>query len=211
MQVITTHINSDFDSMASMIAARKLYPEARLVFPGSLEANLRLLLKMPAYRVPFLKVRDVPLEEVDLLILVDTRLADRIGDFAKILGRPDLKIHIYDHHPSQAEDIKGDLEVVKPYGSATTIFVEIFRQRNITVSPHEATMMALGIYEDTGIFDLCLHDTGGSFGRGLSPFLRREPQRAFRSDQSQPQSESDFPPQSAPAIHREIHASMGLK
>jgi len=150
MQVITTHINSDFDSMASMIAAQKLYPEARLVFPGSLEANLRLLLKMPAYRVPFLRVRDIPLAEVDLLILVDTRLADRIGDFAKILGRPNLKIHIYDHHPGQAEDIRGDLEVVKPYGSATTIFVELFRQRNITVSPHEATMLALGIYEDTG-------------------------------------------------------------
>jgi tRNA nucleotidyltransferase (CCA-adding enzyme) len=150
MQVITTHINSDFDSMASMIAAQKLYPEAKLVFPGSLEANLRLLLKMPAYRVPFLRVRDIPLAEVDLLILVDTSLADRIGNFAKILGRPNLKIHIYDHHPGQAEDIRGDLVVVKPYGSTTTIFVELFRQRNITVSPHEATMLALGIYEDTG-------------------------------------------------------------
>ncbi|MEW5800643.1 MAG: CBS domain-containing protein [bacterium] len=150
MQVITTHINSDFDSLASMIAARKLYPEARIVFPGSLEANLRLLLKMPAYQVPCLKVRDIPMEEVELLILVDTRLADRIGDFAKILGRPGLTIHIYDHHPSQSGDLKGALEVVKPYGSTTTIFVELFRQRKITVSPHEATMLALGIYEDTG-------------------------------------------------------------
>jgi len=41
MQVITTHINADFDGLASMIAARKLYPEAIMAFPGSQEKNLR--------------------------------------------------------------------------------------------------------------------------------------------------------------------------
>ncbi len=28
MEVITTHMNADFDSLASMVAAKKLYPEA---------------------------------------------------------------------------------------------------------------------------------------------------------------------------------------
>ncbi len=37
MEVITTHINADFDSVASMLAAKKLYPEAVLAFPGSQE------------------------------------------------------------------------------------------------------------------------------------------------------------------------------
>ena len=41
MDVITTHIDAEFDSFASMVAARKLYPEARLVFPGSQEKALR--------------------------------------------------------------------------------------------------------------------------------------------------------------------------
>ena len=40
-EVITTHVNADFDALASMIAAGKLYPEAALVFPGSQEKNLR--------------------------------------------------------------------------------------------------------------------------------------------------------------------------
>ena len=40
-EVITSHINADFDALASMIAASKLYPEAALVFPGSQEKNLR--------------------------------------------------------------------------------------------------------------------------------------------------------------------------
>ena len=37
MQVITTHLNVDFDCLASMMAAKKLYPEAHMVLPGSAE------------------------------------------------------------------------------------------------------------------------------------------------------------------------------
>ncbi len=151
MQVITSHINSDFDSLASMIAAKKLYPEARLVFPGSLEDNLRFLLKMPKYQVEHVKIRDIPLEKIDLLVLVDTKLADRIGKFSQILKRPHLQIHIYDHHPSHAKDIHGNLEVIKPYGSTATIFTELLQKKNIPISPQEATLIALGIYEDTGL------------------------------------------------------------
>jgi tRNA nucleotidyltransferase (CCA-adding enzyme) len=41
MEVITTHTNADFDSLASMLAAKKLYPNALLVFAGSQERSLR--------------------------------------------------------------------------------------------------------------------------------------------------------------------------
>ena len=41
MDVITTHIGADFDSLAAMIAAKRLYPEAELVFPGSQEKSVR--------------------------------------------------------------------------------------------------------------------------------------------------------------------------
>ena len=34
MEVITTHVNADFDYLASMVAAAKFYPEAKLVFAG---------------------------------------------------------------------------------------------------------------------------------------------------------------------------------
>jgi tRNA nucleotidyltransferase (CCA-adding enzyme) len=40
MSVITTHVNADFDALASMLAAQKLYPDALVVFPGSQEKNL---------------------------------------------------------------------------------------------------------------------------------------------------------------------------
>ncbi len=41
MDVISTHINADFDAVASMIAAKKFYPDAVVVFPGSQEKSVR--------------------------------------------------------------------------------------------------------------------------------------------------------------------------
>lgn len=41
LTIVTTHVNADFDALASMLAAQKLYPEALLVFPGSQEKNLK--------------------------------------------------------------------------------------------------------------------------------------------------------------------------
>jgi len=32
MEVITTHVNADFDCVGSMVAAKKMYPDAKLVF-----------------------------------------------------------------------------------------------------------------------------------------------------------------------------------
>ena len=37
VEVITTHLNADYDALASMLAAAKLFPKAMLVFPGSQE------------------------------------------------------------------------------------------------------------------------------------------------------------------------------
>lgn len=150
MQIITTHFNADFDCLASMIAAKKLYPEAVMVFPGSQERMVREFLKDSELSFQFERVRHVPMEEVERLILVDTRLAGRIGDFAALVGKPGVEVHIYDHHPAQPGDIEGHLEVVRERGSTTTIFVELLREREIPITPTEATVMALGIYEDTG-------------------------------------------------------------
>ncbi|MFV1950415.1 MAG: CBS domain-containing protein [Nitrospinota bacterium] len=150
MQVITTHFNADFDCLASMMAAKKLYPDARLVFPGSQEKNVRDFLKASEYSFEFNKIKNIPMLDIDLLIVVDTKLRGRIGVFGEIIDRPGLKIHIYDHHPADAKDIVSEVEIVKERGAATTIFVELLKEKNILLTPAEATIMELGIYEDTG-------------------------------------------------------------
>jgi tRNA nucleotidyltransferase (CCA-adding enzyme) len=44
------------------------------------------------------------------------------------------------------------VEVVKPVGATVTILTELIRERNIQLTPDEATILTLGIYEDTGSF-----------------------------------------------------------
>ncbi|TET92338.1 MAG: CBS domain-containing protein, partial [Desulfobacteraceae bacterium] len=153
MEVITTHMNADFDALASMLAAKKLYPEAKMVFPGAQEKNLRnFFLHTSSYLFDFLRIKDVDFNKIRKLILVDTRQKKRIGKFKKLLDRNDLEIHIYDHHPPSDDDIKGDFELIQELGAGTSILTAIIREKGIKISPDEATLMSLGIYEDTGSF-----------------------------------------------------------
>jgi tRNA nucleotidyltransferase (CCA-adding enzyme) len=83
---------------------------------------------------------------------VDTRRADRIGAVADLITLPGLEIHIYDHHPSKSDDIRGDLEVLDLTGATVTILTEQIQAKQLHLTAEEATIMCLGIYEDTGSF-----------------------------------------------------------
>ena len=72
MEVITTHLNADFDAFASMIAAQKIYPKAVLAFPGSQEKSLRdFFLSSALYAFKWKKLKDIDLKKVTRLILVE--------------------------------------------------------------------------------------------------------------------------------------------
>ncbi len=151
-EVITTHINADFDALSSMIAAKKLYPNATLVFPGSQEKNLRnFFLHSLSYLFNFTRIKQVPLNRIKRLILVDTRQRSRIGKFTELLDKG-VDIHIYDHHPDSDDDVTGSKEVIRPLGAATSILTQIIMEKGIPITPEEATIMCLGIHEDTGSF-----------------------------------------------------------
>ena len=153
MDIITSHIGADFDSLAAMVAAKRLYPEAELVFPGSQEKSVRDYLAQEFRNIyEFKKIRHVDPDRVDRLIIVDTRLAERIGRMSDCLKNPRVRVHLYDHHPTSPDDLHGELERIEPFGATTTIFVRLFQEQGIVPTPAEATLMALGIYEDTGSF-----------------------------------------------------------
>jgi len=151
MDVITTHMNADFDCLGGMIAASKLYPGALMVFSGSQEKSMRdFFLKFPEYAANFTRLKDIDLDRITRLILVDCQHASRIGPFATIIDRPGMDIHIYDHHPDVAGHIVPTSGEVRACGSTTTILTSILMKRGESVSSFEATLMMLGIYEDTG-------------------------------------------------------------
>ena len=139
--------------MASMLAAQKLYPHAVVVFPGSQERNLRnFFIKSMVYLFNMTDLKNLDFNAVRQLILVDTRQRSRIGKLADILGNENLVVHVYDHHPPTEQDIQGDFELNELTGANTTLLVELIRRRKIHITPDEATIMCLGIYEDTGSF-----------------------------------------------------------
>jgi tRNA nucleotidyltransferase (CCA-adding enzyme) len=153
MEVITTHLNADFDAFASMVAAKKLYPDAVVSFPGSQEKSLReFFMESTLYILSIERAKDIDLEQVHRLILVDTRQKSRIGRFAALVDSGKAEIHIYDHHPNSEDDIKGHMELVREVGSTATVLIRLIRERGYELNSEEATILALGIYEDTGSF-----------------------------------------------------------
>ena len=151
MDVITTHTNADFDCLGAITAALRLYPGALLSFPGSQEKAVRVFVERhPEYLPHFTRAKEIDLESITRLIIVDCQQASRIGRFAEILERPGLEIDIYDHHPLTDESIHPTGGTIAVGGSASTILAARLMAQGVSLSAEEATLILLGIHEDTG-------------------------------------------------------------
>jgi tRNA nucleotidyltransferase (CCA-adding enzyme) len=152
MEIITTHLITDFDGLAAAVAAKKLYPGASIVLPGKSSRGVEEFLALHRDALLIEDPKNVDLGAVRRLIMVDTRNPRRIGLLSALLDRADVEVHIFDHHPGDETDARGALEVVAPVGATTTLLVERIKDAGLEISPFEATVLALGIYEDTGSF-----------------------------------------------------------
>ncbi|MGB9803755.1 CBS domain-containing protein [Desulfofundulus sp.] len=150
MDIITTHTNTDLDALAAMVGAHKLYPEAVMVFPGKLSRNVEEFMALHKDALAVSSPRDIQLDKVRRVVLVDTKNPRRLGKLAEVFNRPGVEIHIYDHHPWAEGDVRGTVEVVETVGATATLLVEKIREQNISLNPLESTILALGIYGDTG-------------------------------------------------------------
>lgn len=150
MEIITTHLITDFDGLAAAVAAKKLYPGASIVLPGKSSRGVEEFLALHRDALFIEDPKNIDLNKVRRLILVDTRSPRRIGLLSALLDRADVEVHIYDHHPGDEGDARGTVEVVFPVGATTTLLVEKIKEAGLELSPFEATVLALGIYEDTG-------------------------------------------------------------
>lgn len=152
MDVIATHSNADFDGLASMVAARKLFPEAKLILPGGGQETVRKFLSV--HDLGVIKLKDIALSQITRLVLVDTQDSDRIGALKSCIGNPAIEVVVFDHHVEPDPSCTGcsKQSIVESVGATTTLLVEQLRRLHIPVTPFEATVMALGLYEETGSF-----------------------------------------------------------
>lgn len=145
-------MNTDFDALASMLAAKKLYPDAQVVISDKQSIAVRQFLTIYRDALDLVPDHLVDWDHVTELILVDEASLTRIGDYAKELQEEKVKITVYDHHPPKKGDVDRDDGVIELVGAAVTLFVEEMREQSISISPFEATLFGLGIYTDTGSF-----------------------------------------------------------
>ena len=151
MYLITSHLNTDFDSLASMVAISKLYPDAVICPPGSMDRKVKDYMTRNGHLWNITKPKKVKLDDVDLMVVVDARSRQRIGVFSALADRPDkVAIHVYDHHPPTLDDLPAEEIVCEPVGAAVTMIFEHLLQEKKAITPEEATLFALGIYDDTG-------------------------------------------------------------
>lgn len=146
--LITTHPGADFDGAASMVAARHLYPDAVLAFSGSSEEKVRAFFAdHPEVRV--LAPKQVDVDTVTRLVLCDTHGPGRSGHFADLARR--VPVDVFDHHPPEPDEAPhGGRRVIDRVGATTTLLAEALRKEGLAITPWEATLMALGVYEETG-------------------------------------------------------------
>lgn len=145
MRLILTHEQADFDAIAALYAAHLLDEGASPVLPRRINRNVRLFLALYGAEFPFLEARDLPPGAVEMVTLVDTQSLITL----KGMGER-TRVRVFDHHPLR-KNTPADWEVtVFDLGATTTFLVEALHERGALFPPLQATLLLLGIYEDTG-------------------------------------------------------------
>lgn len=149
MQIAVTHKGADFDALSSIVAATLVHPGMVALCPSSLQPNVQDFIAL--HKTAFQLVRDpvIGTEKVSKLTVCDCNQWRQIEHGHLLRDCKQATIELWDHHfPSG--DIVPHWSCVEPVGATITLFLRVIQERRITLSPHEATLFLLGLYEDTG-------------------------------------------------------------
>jgi tRNA nucleotidyltransferase (CCA-adding enzyme) len=145
MHIILTHEQADFDALASLLGAHLTDEDTIPVLPRKLNRNVRAFITLYGMELPFIDPRDLPNEAIDKVTLVDTQSMISVKGM-----QADAQVQVIDHHPAR-EEIPSNWKITtEETGATATIFAEVLRERDFHLSTIEATLILLGIYEDTG-------------------------------------------------------------
>jgi len=149
VHIVTTHKGTDFDALASIVAANLLYPGIVTVLPGSLNPNVRAFVSLHKDLIGFCRSEDIDQDEVDKLTVVDIDRWDRLDGLDRLRQNPNLEISLFDHHGNQG-DIKASWRCQEEMGANITLMIRYLKARKIPITPIQASLFLAGLYEDTG-------------------------------------------------------------
>ena len=153
MQIVSSHNSLDFDALASQLAVTILYPSARMAISSPVLGNIRDYLTMHRSQLPLVQMKHLRGEELSKIFIVDCQHIDRLDPVIQELIEQGTPYSIFDHHQldPQALGTKAQSDsIIDCVGACTTLLVEKIRKEKIKLTPFQATLLALGIYEDTG-------------------------------------------------------------
>ena len=152
MNIIIGHSNTDLDCLASMIAAQKLYPGYDIVMSGLLNPLAGNVVSFYITKLSFKGPADLKDQQIDNVVVVDTRSSMRVKEFFANISRVNGRITIFDHHPTDGCDIPGaELNYVKNGANTSTMVLKLM-EKGIRLDSDEATIALTGIYADTQSF-----------------------------------------------------------
>jgi tRNA nucleotidyltransferase (CCA-adding enzyme) len=145
MRIILTHEQTDFDGIASILGAHLVDETASPILPRRMNRNVKAFITIYGSDLPFIDPRDIGDQPIDYIYLVDTQSLTSIKGM-----HSETIIHVIDHHPIRNDlPLEWDINPIET-GANVTIFVEEICERGIGLNTIEATLLLLGIYEDTG-------------------------------------------------------------
>jgi tRNA nucleotidyltransferase (CCA-adding enzyme) len=150
VKVITTHLGADFDALGAAAGALLLVPGARVVFPGSQEVAVRRFLAAERIELPEVRVRELRRARITEATVVDCSSWRRLGEVGELIAKAGCPIRVIDHHPEGTDPITAGELMTAPVAATCTVMAGELQRHKIVPDPVTATLMLLGIYEDTG-------------------------------------------------------------
>ena len=143
--LLLTHEQADFDAIASLLGGFLLNRNSTPVLPRRINRNVRSFLDLYAAELPFIEVQDFSAPQIDTVTLVDTQSLITLKGMGK-----KTSVHVIDHHKLRS-NIPSEWDIfIHELGACSTIFIESIQENDMPLTVVQATLLLLGIYEDTG-------------------------------------------------------------
>ncbi|MFC1858905.1 CBS domain-containing protein [Thermodesulfobacteriota bacterium] len=149
MRIVTTHKNTDFDGLASVIAATLLYPDAIPVLPRQINPNVKGFLSIHKDLFEPRSLNGIDVDKIESLILVDVNSWSRVEGLKKLKGQENLEIIVWDHHISGG-DINATWMCREEMGATITLLLRELKKQKKIFTSIQSTLFLIGLYEDTG-------------------------------------------------------------
>mmetsp|Transcript_10933 Transcript_10933/g.33520 ORF Transcript_10933/g.33520 Transcript_10933/m.33520 type:complete len:586 (+) Transcript_10933:394-2151(+) len=193
LDVVLCHLQADYDTLAAAVGLAKLWgPDAIVVLSGGSNPAVERFLGLFRPMFPIRSPKSVDVRRLRTVGVVDTVKRDRLGPCADWTTVAE-SVEVIDHHVGAVghsasadgngastsgveecdiENINEGLQLYRErVGAATTLVVERLMRSDLSLTPGEATLMALGIHTDTG--SLTFENTTARDARALAWLLEQ--------------------------------------